>query len=185
MTLSGRADGSSVFGANNKWAYFPAIGIGWNVHRAAFMNELNLISNLKLRASYGSVGNQAIAPYQSQSTANQMNYLVDGQKVIGYAPGDYLPNPNLKWETSTTLNLALDFGLWFNRLSGTVEYYNTRTKDLLVTQTMNAGLGYTKMWNNLGEVENKGLELALNVIAVEKKDFTVSMLLYLSTSIVR
>jgi len=172
LTASARADGSSVFGANNKWGYFPAVAVGWNVYREEFLSSVDLVSNLKLRASYGSVGNEAIAPYQSQSTAVQRDYIFDGSKRSGYIPGAFLPNPNLKWETSTTLNTAIDFGLWKNRLSGTFEFYNTRTTDLLVNQALSAGLGYSMMKSNLGEIENQGIEFTLNGVIIDKKDFS-------------
>jgi TonB-linked SusC/RagA family outer membrane protein len=174
LTASSRADASTVFGANNKWSQFPAVAVGWNAHKEDFFQNISTISTLKFRASYGSIGNQAITPYQSQSTASPLDYIIDGQKVSGYAPGTYLPNPSLRWETSTTFNAAVDFGIWGERLSGTVEFYNTRTEDLLVEQSLNAGLGYTKMWTNLGEIENKGIELSLNAVLVEKKDLVVN-----------
>lgn len=175
LTASSRADASTVFGANNKWSQFPAVGVGWNIHQEDFFQHIGTVDNLKLRASYGSIGNQGISPYQSQSTANQIDYIIDGKKVSGYAPGNYLPNPDLRWETSTTFNAALDFGIWQSRLSGTVEFYNTRTKDLLVEQSLNAGLGYTRRWTNLGEVENQGIELSLNGVVIEKRDLVVNV----------
>ncbi|RZK76321.1 MAG: SusC/RagA family TonB-linked outer membrane protein, partial [Pedobacter sp.] len=135
LTLSARADGSSVFGANNKWGYFPAIALAWNIHNETFMASIKNLSNLKLKLSYGSVGNEAIAPYGSLSLADQRDYILGGGQVSGYVPGTFLPNPNLKWETSTTFNAALDFGFYNGRISGTVEYYNKSTTDLLVTQT--------------------------------------------------
>lgn len=174
LTVSARADGSTVFGANNKWGYFPAAAIGWNIYKESFLENVSVISNLKMRASYGSVGNEGIDPYQSQSTADQRDYLFDGSKRSGYVPGSYLPNPNLKWETSTTFNTALDFGFWKGRLSGTFEFYNTRTKNLLVDQALNASTGYSRMKTNLGEVENQGIEFAMNGILVDKDDLVVS-----------
>jgi len=182
LTASMRADASTVFGANNKWGYFPAAAIGWNIYREEFIENISSISNLKLRASYGSVGNEAISPYRSQSTANQNDYMFDGVKRSGYVPGSFLPNPDLKWETSTTLNLAVDFGLWKNRLSGTFEFYNTRTKNLLVTQSLNASLGYTSMLTNLGEIENQGIEFTLNGVIVETRDLTVNAGLSVSSN---
>jgi len=174
VTASGRADGSTVFGANNKWAYFPAVAVGWNLYREPFIEAIPQINNLKLRASYGSVGNEAISTYQSLSTAVQRDYLFGGIKRIGYVPGDFLPNPNLKWETSTTLNTALDFGLFKNRLSGTVEYYNTRTTDLLAELSLKADVGYSRMLRNIGEVENQGVELTMNGVVVDKNDFSIN-----------
>lgn len=176
ITASARRDASTVFGANNKWGTFPAVGIGWNVHRESFLQNVGLVTNLKLRASYGSIGNQqALNPYQSLTTANQYDYVFDGNRASGYAPGRYLPNPDLKWETSTTLNLAADIAIWKSRLSGTVEFYNTRTKDLLVEQAIPANTGYSRRWYNVGEVENQGLELSLNAVAVETRSVTVNL----------
>ena len=180
--VSMRSDGSTVFGANNKWGYFPALSLGWNMHRESFIQEVSLISNLKLRVSYGSVGNEAISPYQSQSVAQQRDYLLNGRKLTGYIPGSVLPNPDLRWETSTTLNTAIDFGLWNDRLSGTIEIYNTRTTDLLVDRALNAASGYTVMKSNIGEVENKGVELMLNGVIVDKRDLVINVGVNISTN---
>ncbi len=175
FTVSGRADGSTVFGRNNKWAYFPAANIGWNIHRENFMQNIEQINNLKLRFSYGSVGNEAISPGGSQSVADQRDYVIDGNLVSGYAPGNTLPNPDLKWETSTTFNAALDIGLFKNRITSTIEFYNTRTKDLLVLEAVDPSSGYQNRWNNLGEVENMGIEVTVNSDIIRKEDFKVNL----------
>jgi TonB-linked SusC/RagA family outer membrane protein len=176
FTVSGRADGSSVFGKNNKWGYFPAANVAWNVYKEDFiMEHAPVISNLKLRASYGMVGNQPQNPYQSMATANPRDYIINGVKVSGYVPGNQLSNPDLKWETSTQLNLAVDFGLFKNRLSGTVEVYNTDTSDLLIYEALNANTGYTTKLSNLGKVNNKGLEISLNSELIKKKDFSLNL----------
>ncbi len=175
VTLSARADGSSVFGAENKWGYFPAVAIGWNMYKESFFRDIKQLSNLKFRASYGSVGNEAIGPYGSLSLANQSDYLFGIDRVSGYTPGSSLSNPKLKWETSTTMNLALDFGLFKNRISGTIEYYNKSTTDLLVNRQLNASIGYSTQPYNIGEVQNKGIEIQLDAIAVETKDLKVSL----------
>lgn len=171
--VSGRIDGSSVFGSENKWGYFPAVEAGWNIYKEPFLANIKAISNLKLRASYGSVGNEAIPPYGSLSLANQVDYLFGVDRISGYAPGSKLANPKLKWETSTTLNLAADFGLFNNRLSGTVEWYKKSTTDLLVNRQLNASIGYTTQPDNIGEVQNKGIEVTLNAIPVRTKELTV------------
>ncbi|WP_205461995.1 TonB-dependent receptor [Mangrovibacterium lignilyticum] len=173
LSASMRADGSSVFGANNKWGYFPAVGAGWNVHHEDFMTNSG-IDILKLRASYGSVGNEGIEPYQSLSTLVPRDYIINGAKTGGLLPGASLPNPDLKWETSTTLNLALDYGILDNRLHGTVEFYNTRTKDLLVDRALEAVTGYAVSKTNVGEIENQGIEASFNADIIKKKDFTLS-----------
>lgn len=171
LTIAGRVDGSTVFGKNNKWAAFPSANIGWNIHREDFMDRLNFINNLKLRFSYGSVGNEAISPGLSQSVADQSNYVIGGSQVSGYIPGPTLPNPNLKWETSTTFNSAVDVGLFRDRITATVEYYNTRTKDLLVQEQLDLSSGYTNRWSNIGEVENKGFEATINADVIKTTDF--------------
>lgn len=175
ITASARADGSSVFGADNKWGYFPAVSLGWNIYRESFLENISAINNLKIRGSYGSVGNQAIDPYGSISTAQQRDYIFGDNAVTGYSPSNTLPNPKLRWETSTTFNVGLDFGLWTNRLSGTLEYYDTRTRDLLINRSLNAGIGYDEIKDNIGEVKNSGVELSLNGIVVDKQDLSLSM----------
>lgn len=175
FTVSGRADGSTVFGKNNKWAFFPAANIGWNMHKENFLMDVAAINNLKLRFSYGSVGNQGIPVGRSQSTADQRDYIINGVKVSGYVPGSSLPNPDLKWETSTTFNAAVDLGLFSNRITSTIEFYNNRTTDLLVQQALDPSSGYTNMWTNLGEVENQGIEATLNTTIVRKKDFKLNL----------
>ncbi|MCR8667884.1 TonB-dependent receptor [Aestuariibaculum sp. M13] len=173
LTASMRADGSSVFGDNNKWGYFPAVGAGWNVHKEDFLSD-SAVNNLKLRASYGSVGNEGIQPYQSLNTLIPRDYIINGVKTAGLLPGPSLPNPDLKWETSTTLNLAIDYGFLENRISGTVEFYNTRTKDLLVDRALEAVSGYSISKTNVGEIENQGIEASFNADIIRKKDFTLS-----------
>ncbi|MBO0593241.1 TonB-dependent receptor [Cellulophaga sp. E16_2] len=175
FTASGRADGSTVFGRNNKWAFFPATNFGWNIYKENFLSEVEEISNLKLRLSYGSVGNEGINPGQSQSTADQRDYIINGNQVSGYIPGDVLPNPDLKWETSTTFNAAIDFGLFKNRITSTVEYYNTRTNDLLVLERLDPSSGYASKLTNLGEVENTGIEVTFNADIIRKEDLKVNL----------
>ncbi|GAB2816340.1 TonB-dependent receptor [Ferruginibacter profundus] len=165
------ANGSSVFGADNKWGYFPAVAVGWNIYKEKFLSNFKPLSSLKLRASYGSAGNEANGPYGSLSLANQVDYLYGADRVSGYTPGSSLPNPKLKWETSTTMNLAVEFGFFNNRLSGSVEYYNTSTTDLLVNRQLNSSIGYSSQPYNIGEVLNKGIEIQLDAVPVETKDF--------------
>lgn len=174
VTASVRADGSSVFGANNKWGYFPAAALGWNLDKEDFILDSKVINVLKLRTSYGSVGNEGIEPYQSLSTANQFSYLFNGNKTFGVLPGEFLPNPDLKWETTTTFNVALDYGLFDNKVNGSLEFYNSRTKDLLVDRALPGATGYTTIKTNIGEIENKGIELYLNFDIVDTEDFSLS-----------
>jgi len=173
LSASMRADGSSVFGDNNKWGYFPAVGGGWNVHHEGFLSD-SFINILKLRASYGSVGNEGIEPYQSLNTLISRDYIINGSKTGGLLPGDSRANPDLKWETSTTFNLAVDYGVINNRFNGTIEFYNTRTKDLLVDRALAAVTGYSVSKSNVGEIENKGIEASLNIDVIRKEDFSLS-----------
>jgi TonB-linked SusC/RagA family outer membrane protein len=168
-----RADGASVFGKNNKWAFFPAVAIGWNMTNGINGGLLNskLVQTLKLRISYGTSGNMAINPYQSLNLASERDYLFGGEKAVGFTPGNYLPNPNLRWETSTISNVALDFAILNNRLSGTIEVYDNVTNDLLVSRAIQSGSGYTREMTNIGQVENKGIEMDLKGVVVQKKDF--------------
>ncbi len=182
LTLSGREDGSSVFGADNKWGFFPAAALGWNMYKESFLANFKPLTNLKLRASYGSVGNEAIAPYGSSASADQWDYINNGNKLSGYTPGSMLPNPKLKWETSTTLNAAVDFGFYSNRLTGTVEVYKTNTTDLLVNRNINASTGYATMRDNIGEIQNKGIEIQLDGQIIKKKDFTLGAGIIFSTN---
>ena len=175
LTVSGRSDGSTVFGANNKWSFFPAAALGWNIHKESFMEKVDAVNNLKLRFSYGSVGNEGIDPYGSIATAGLREYIIDGIKVSGYVGDNEISNPDLKWETSTTFNAAIDFGLWGNRITSTVEYYNTRTKDLLFPIRLNAATGYSRQLVNLGEVENQGVEVSFNAAVLRDSDFKLNL----------
>jgi TonB-linked SusC/RagA family outer membrane protein len=182
ITLSGREDGSSVFGRENKWGFFPAVAAAWNMNKESFLADVKAITNLKLKVSYGSVGNEAIQPYGSLASADQWDYIQNGNKLSGFAPGTLLPNPNLKWETSTTLNTAIDFGFFNNRISGTLEYYNTRTTDLLVNRKVNAATGYTTIRDNIGEIQNTGIELQMDGQIIKKKDFTLGASMVFSSN---
>ena len=162
LTLTMRADGSSVFAENNKWGYFPAAAFAWKVHEESFLKDTRAITQLKFRVSYGSTGNEGIDPSQSLGVADDLPYAFGGSTVGGFAPLSRLPNPNLKWETTTTLNLGVDFGLWNNRLRGTAEYYRSSTTDFLLDRTLAGTTGFTVTRFNIGEVENRGVELSLS-----------------------
>ncbi len=171
-----RVDGSSVFGPKNKFGVFPSASFAWRMEQEEFIKNVNWISQLKLRANYGQVGNQAISPYTTLGEASSYPMLFgDGSYQIGYLPNNTLPNPYLKWETTTALNLGVDYSLFKNRLSGAIEYYKSNTTDLLVRKSIPESLGYTGMLTNIGEVENRGVELTLNAVPIRKKDFNWSI----------
>lgn len=173
MNVAVRRDGSSRFGEENKWGTFPSVALAWRMNQESFLREVTWIDNLKLRLSYGIVGNQnGISNYATLGLAKNEGYEFGDNFEMGYLPGEELSNPNLKWEQSATTNVGLDFSFFNGRLSGTVEYYNTRTKDLLVKRLLNASLGYSKMLDNLGETKSSGIDLSLSGDVIRSKDFT-------------
>lgn len=160
ISLTGRADGSSKFGENNKWAFFPSVAVGWNMHNESFMPDLGPVNTLKLRLSYGLTGNQNIDNYRSLARLNVYNYNLNGVLVSGLAPGN-IPNPDLKWETTATSNIGLDADLFDNRIHFTADYYYKKTTDLLWNISTPITSGFSSVFRNIGSLENKGLELSL------------------------
>lgn len=177
LTLTGRTDGYSAFGANNKYAFFPSAAVAWNISSEDFMENLrdSWLDMLKLRVSYGSNGNQAISAYQTLDRLSMSKYIWgDGGTT---ANGAYLGfssvgNPNLKWETTHSFNLGIDFSLFKDRLRGTVETYVANTKDLLMSRSVPVMNGFTSIMDNIGQTRNKGVEISLNSVNVQNKDFT-------------
>lgn len=171
FTVTARQDGSSVFSANDKWSFFPAAAFAWKMHEESFLKNVKAINELKFRMSYGSVGNQALSPYQTQGLVNVYNYVFNGNVYGGSLPGNQLPNPNITWETSTTFNTGLDFGIIENRLTGSVDYYTTNTTDLLLSIPVNSLTGFTSTISNGGESKNSGVELLLNYAILRNQNF--------------
>jgi TonB-linked SusC/RagA family outer membrane protein len=170
-----RADGSSKFAAGNRWGYFPSAAIAWRISEEDFMKNLSsVINNLKLRFSYGSAGNNNIPSNQIAQVFNSSatSYIND---VMNYwSPSTTMANPDLKWETTYTRNLGLDFGLFRGKIDGTVELYYNTTKDLLINFPV-SGTGYNTQYRNMGETENKGLEVTMNWMALNKKDYGLTL----------
>lgn len=160
LTLTGRYDGSSRFGVNNKWGFFPSVGAGWNITEENFMQDMSALSNLKLRASYGQTGNQEIGNYQSLARLNQVNYVFNNEYILGLV--ETLGNPELKWERSNQMNVGLDIGLFTNLINFTVDYFQIRTTDLIYNVPIPTNSGFSSMLQNIGEVENKGFEFSLD-----------------------
>lgn len=175
LTAAWRRDGSSVFGPTNKWGDFLSLALAWRIKEESFLKDVNWLSNLKLRASYGQVGNQAIKPYKTLGATQGLGTEFGNVLESGYLPTKELSNPNLKWETTGSANFAVDFGVLDNRLSGTVEYYNTTTTDLLVARSINSSLGYSTMYDNLGKTRTQGLEVSLNADIFRQEDFRWSV----------
>ena len=173
LTVSYRADGSSVFGANNKWGYFPSAAVAWRVSEEKFLQTIEFISNLKLRGSWGKTGNQAIQPYQTLATvASGFNYPYDGNSAanIGFAlgrPG----NPDLKWETTEQKNIGIDLGFFNERLTATIDVYKKVTTDLLLNKQVEAYTGFSTKLANVGSIQNKGIEISVGGIPLAGTDF--------------
>ena len=175
LTLTGRKDGASVFAENNKWGFFPAASLAWQLHKESFLNNIEAINELKLRMSYGSVGNQSLDPYTTLGVVDNYPYIFGGAVVGGNLPGTVLPNPNLTWETSTTANIGLDYGIFKNRLRGSAEYYSTKTTDLLTDISLGGNSGFSSMITNGGETKNSGIELLLTGEIIRKNDLKWSI----------
>ena len=178
VTLNARADGSSKLGANHKWGFFPSASAAWIISNENFMKGQSVVNNLKLRAGYGVTGNQdAITPYRSLKLMSPNGTTTyNGQAVTTYAL-DSNPNPDLKWETKYTFDAGVDFAMWKDRFSGTLDVYFSTTKDLLYTYTVPVPpFVYTTLLANMGTMTNNGVELALRGAIVETKDwgFTLS-----------
>lgn len=171
FTAAVRMDGSSVFGPGNKYGVFPSASFAWRVNEEEFMKDMEWISNLKFRLSYGQVGNQGISPYTTLGLADKYMYEFGTYPMVGYLPDTTLPNPNLKWETSTSTNIGIDFGFIGGRIGGSVELYNTDTTDLLVAKSLSQSTGYSSQLVNMGRVNNKGVEVTLNLVPVKTKEF--------------
>jgi TonB-dependent starch-binding outer membrane protein SusC len=170
LTVTGRYDGSSRFGADNKWAFFPSAAFAWRLSEEAFMQDQNTFSNLGLRLSYGVTGNQAVGPYQSLAGLTTV-YASIGGRQIGFAPGATAPNPALRWETTRQMNAGLDMGFLDQRVNVTADVYRSRTEDLLLMVSVPFVSGFTQQLQNIGSLQNQGVELAINTINVETPRF--------------
>jgi TonB-linked SusC/RagA family outer membrane protein len=157
LSLSGRVDGSSRFGASNRYGFFPAASAGWIISEEPFMQDFTLLSLLKLRASYGLTGNAEISNFASRGLYGPANYVGQG----GQTPFQ-LPNNNLKWETTAQTDIGLDFGFLGGRISVEADYYIKSTRDLLLFKNVSGTSGFSNFFQNIGNLENKGFELVIN-----------------------
>lgn len=173
LTASYRTDGSSVFGKNNKWGHFPSAALAWRASQENFIKSLNIFSDLKIRASWGITGNQAIQTYQTLSKISSgSNYPYNGGD--GTDLGFYISsasNPDLRWESTTQVDVGLDFGLFNQRLTFTADYYDKTTKDLLMPRELPSFTGLTSIIDNVGSLGNKGYEFAVEGDPLYNKDF--------------
>jgi len=160
FTLSGRQDGSSRFGEGNKWGFFPSMAFAWRLTEEDFMDQIDIISNLKLRLSWGISGNQAISPYQSLQRFSPQDLVLGSSKRVGFAPAN-LGNPNLQWEETEQLNVGLDLGILSQRLRLGFDLYQKETRNLLAVVNLPPSSGYTSTIKNIGSMKNQGMELSL------------------------
>ena len=165
-TVTGRIDGSSKFGDNNKYAFFPSAGLAWNVSQEDFLKDSNLISNLKLHTSYGLTGNSEIDPYKSLGKIKSETLLLNGTRAP-YFYMETMPNPDLKWEKTGQFDVGFNLGLFHNRLNFDVSYYNKKTTDLLLDCPVPHSTGFSTIFKNIGSVRNQGLDIMVNGTPVQ------------------
>ncbi len=173
LTATLRRDGSSKFGQNTKYGNFPGLALAWNITNEDFMKGSNFIDLLKLRTSYGSVGNQGVNAYQTQGLLGRTVYAWDNTAAFGYRPNT-IGNPDLKWETSTSKNIGLDFSLWHGKAQGSLELYRTNTTDLLLSDFLPGSIGFESVTRNVGETQNSGFEVSLSTINIDRGGFKFS-----------
>lgn len=167
FTASFRVDGSDKFGSGKRYGYFPSAAFAWQAHKEKFIKSLNTFDQLKLRLSYGETGNERIPAYRYFSEMDNAYYASAGSNIFGMAPAS-ASNPDLKWETTIQYNAGLDVGILKNRLTFSADYYIKQTKDMLLPAYVPSELGYTQQWKNIGRIDNKGIELQITSINVDK-----------------
>ncbi len=165
FTVTGRYDGASQLAEGHKWAFFPSGAFAWRLAEENFIKRIKAISDLKLRVSYGQVGNSVVAPYSTSATLLTTNYGFGSAAGIGFAPNN-LGNKNLGWERSQELNLGLNIGLFKNRVTAAIEVYDRTTKDLIMKESIPTTSGFNTITANVGRVSNKGVEILLNTINI-------------------
>jgi len=163
-----RGDGSSRLSEGNKWAYFPGVSAGWRINEESFMADAPF-DELKLRLSYGEVGNTAISPYQTQGGLARTVYSWGGSSAFGYRVND-IPNAELGWEISKTLDLGVDFTLMNGNISGTFDVYQTKTSDLILARNLPWTSGYSSVFQNVGSTETNGVEFGVNAVILDNPD---------------
>ena len=182
LTGSFRADGSSKFPSSNRWGYFPSAGFSWNINREDWLKDKTWLSNAKFRASWGLTGNnRTTTPYDYYSqiatlpgNPDSYDYVFGGNIVSGYYPSN-MSNENLKWETTEQYNVGLDFSAFDSRIKLTFDWYLKNTRDLLLQATIPASSGYTSAMLNVGSMQNKGYEVTLDLVPIQKKNFSWNM----------
>ncbi len=175
LTATFRADGSSKFAPNNRWGYFPAVAASWRISEESFMDSSReWLSNLKLRLSWGEAGADNINSNlwrETWSSSTNTSLPINGEFLPFYRPDGLKANPDLKWETTISRNLGIDFGFLNGRINGALEVYWNTTKDLLMIVPVDNTSGYTHQYQNFGQISNKGVEISINATIIDKGDF--------------
>ena len=179
LTAAIRWDGASVLAKGHKWASFPSVSLAWRINREKFMEQADWVNELKLRFGYGITGNAAISPYSTLGGIQNINYPFDNTNYVGSVPSDptsknpnRLANQDLTWEKTTQFNVGLDFAFINGRLSGTIDWYTTRTRDLLLPMSIPSLNGYTSTYANVGRTAGYGWDIQLNSVNIENKNFS-------------
>jgi TonB-linked SusC/RagA family outer membrane protein len=170
LTLTSRWDGASQLSEDNKWDFFPSAAVAWRLGDEEFIKSVNAISDMKLRVSYGFVGNSAVSPYSTQARLINTPYDFGGTSAYGFAPLN-LADKSLKWEKSQELNIGIDMGFIDNRITASLEIYDRKTVDLIYKEQIPTSTGFSEVVTNVGEVSNKGVELTLNTVNITQDRF--------------
>lgn len=171
VTATIRADGVSTFRQGNKWGAFPSVSAAWNIHNESFMEDNGIFDQLKLRAGYGTTGNDRIESTRYATLYGSTVVAVDNSTVIGVKPSDVLGNPGLVWEKTQTTNLALDMALFNNRVNLTADFYNNESKNLLLKANIPTSTGYSTQFQNVATLRNRGVEFSLNTLNLRNDNF--------------
>ena len=177
LTLTGRYDGASMLAPGNKWDFFPSAALAWRMEQEEFIKNISWINQLKLRVGYGVTGNSAVSPYQTSGSVTSVYANIPfgigniTQNTTG-TKTNIMPNYALGWEKTASTNIGLDFSFLNNRISGSLEYYDARTSDLLMNKTIPVITGYAQILSNVGKTRNRGFEASLSTVNVQTKDFT-------------
>jgi TonB-linked SusC/RagA family outer membrane protein len=172
LTLTGREDGASVLAPQNRWSFFPSAAAAWRIIDEGFMKNARVFNDLKLRVSYGVAGNSAVSPYQTQSGIILIPYSFNDVSALAYGLDPRIGNSDLKWELTTTANVGIDFALVKNKISGSIDYYDSKTKDLLYQVRLPATTGGTSILGNVGKTQNTGFEFSLKTVNVQNRNLT-------------
>jgi hypothetical protein len=172
LTVSARQDGSSVLAEGHKYSWFPSAAFAWRISKEGFMNGMGWINDLKLRIGAGQTGNSAIAPYATQGAVTSLFYPFYTSSTAGSIPNRILANQELGWEKTTQYNVGVDFSLFKNRISGSVDVYKSKTTDLLMKRLIPSVTGFDTTFANIGETANTGVDITLTTVNVRLKDLT-------------